>query len=371
MFINQNRLEHLLTPPHYFSPEHHDLELERIFLPSWHLLASKADLPKNGDFLTIEVFGRPLILRNFDGDYRAFINVCAHRHCLLTSVPRGNSTRFVCQYHGWEYNREGRTGRIPDARCFRPWDRENAHLKVVRTETCGDLIFICLDQAAPSLADYLEPYYSIFSQAFASPYRQAWTFHGNYNANWKVFIENSLESYHIPSVHTRTLSKLPPENACSHELTDRYTWFKTLDKSIEPLSWCVRRFGLKTTHTYEHHNLHPHLTFSCSDGLGVIQTVLPTSPTTCRHDAWLFTVRGDTPGWLGEAFGWLLARSMTLYIKAIFREDIAIYADVQRGLQASTVRGVIGTREERVYAFQKYVLDHCTAPAQGRAIALA
>jgi choline monooxygenase len=369
MFINQDRLEHLLTPAQYYSPEQHQLELERLFLPSWHLLASKADLPKNGDFFTVELFGLPLILRNFDGDYRAFINVCAHRHCLLTHVPRGNNPRFVCQYHGWEYNKEGRTGRIPDARCFRPWDRENAQLKTVRTEACGDLIFICLEEGAPSLADQLGPYHLRFAQSFASPYRQARTWDASSRANWKVFIENSLESYHVPIVHPKTFSNLQPEDACEHALTDRYTWYKTIDESLSYLSWCARRFGLPATRTYEHHNIHPNLNFICLDGVRLLMTVFPTSATTCRHRACLFTVRGENPDWFHQVFGWLLAQAITLFVGKVNKEDLAIYPDAQRGMEASTFRGVIGTREERVYVFQKYVFDRCGASAQDRTIA--
>ena len=369
MFINQNRLEHLLTPAQYFSPEQHQLEVEHLFLPIWHLLASKADLPNNGDFITVDLFGRPLILRNFEGDYRAFINVCAHRHCLLTHERRGNNARFVCQYHGWEYNKEGRTGRIPDAHCFRPWDRENARLKAVRTELCGDLIFICLETSAPGLADYLGPYYSRFAQSFASPYRQTWTWDANYLANWKVFIENSLESYHVPIVHAKTFGKLSPEQLIEHELTDRYTSFKTLDESLRFLGWCARRFGLPETRMYEHHNIHPNLNYSCTDGMHLLMTVFPTSATACRHRACLFTVRGENPDWFHQMFGWLLAQALTLFVAQVNKEDIALYLDVQRGMEASAFRGVIGTREERVYVFQKYIIDRCGGPIRDGAVA--
>ena len=361
MFINQNRLEHLLAPAQYFSSEQHELELERLFLPSWHLLASRADLPNDGDFLTVDLFGRPLILRNFDGDYRAFINVCAHRHCLLTHQRRGNNPHFVCQYHGWEYNKEGQTGRIPDARCFRPWDRENAHLKTVRTELCGDLIFICMDNSAPGLAHYLGPYYSRFARSFALPYWQVWTWDASYQANWKIFIENSLESYHVPIVHSKSFGKLAPEQLCEHELTDHYTWYKTVDDSLRILGWSARRFGLPETRTYQHHHVHPNLNFSCLDGVHLLMTVFPTSPTTCRHRACLFTIRGENPGWVRLAFGWFMAKIAILYVQQVNKEDRALYPDVQRGMEASAFRGVIGTREERIYAFQKYVLDRCGA----------
>ena len=49
MFINRHRLAHLLPPSHYFSLEQHELELERLFSPSWHLLATRAELASDGD----------------------------------------------------------------------------------------------------------------------------------------------------------------------------------------------------------------------------------------------------------------------------------------------------------------------------------
>jgi hypothetical protein len=64
-----------------------------------------------------------------------------------------------------------------------------------------------------------------------------------------------------------------------------------------------------------------------------------------------------------------LARIVTLFVGQVNKEDIALYPDIQRGLKASAFRGVIGTREERVYTFQKYVLDRCGAPVRDRAIA--
>lgn len=359
MFVHKSRLEHLLAPSAYRSPEQHRREVDHLFRPTWHLLACKGDLPKNGDFLTIDLFDQPLLLRNFDGDHRCFVNVCAHRHALLTHQPRGNAPRLVCQYHGWEYGKDGRTGRIPDARCFRPWDRENAHLKTVRTETCGDLIFICLDAEAPSLQDHLGSYWALFSAAFSSPYRRAWTSDATYAANWKVFVENSLESYHLPIVHSKTFGKLPAEKDCEHALDERYTSYRTHDESLSFMGWWAERFGAPSTKSYEHHNVHPNLTFSQSDGIRLIMAVFPTSPTTCRHRSILFTLRGDRPGWIGEGSGWLMARGISRFVKKVIQEDVGLYPDVQRGLEASSVRGVIGTREERIYVFQKYVIERC------------
>ena len=357
MFIHKSRLEHLLPPSAYFSAEQHELEVERLFKPGWHFLATTADLPKNGDFVTFELFGQPLILRNFEGRHRCFVNVCAHRHALLTSRARGNTPRLACQYHGWEYGEDGRTRRIPDARCFRPWDRENARLKTVRTETCGELIFVSLAEEGPGLAEFLGPYHAVLAAAFASPYRQCWTWDATYDANWKVFIENTLESYHVPVVHPNTLKKLPPEEISTHELNERYTWYRMEDRSLGFLAWCAKRFGQPATYLYEHHNIHPNINYSTIDGTRVLMSVYPVSPTTCRHRAVLFTIRGDAPGPFREAAGWLLSRVITAFVSKVNREDLGLLPDIQRGLEASHYRGVIGTREERIYAFQKYIVD--------------
>ena len=66
------------------------------------------DLARPGDFLTFDLLETPILLRNFDGELRAFLNVCPHRHSRLTDKPRGNAEKLRCQYHGWEFNADGR-----------------------------------------------------------------------------------------------------------------------------------------------------------------------------------------------------------------------------------------------------------------------
>jgi choline monooxygenase len=360
MFVHKTRLEHLLTPAHYFSPQQHQLELERLFWPSWHVLATRADLPNDGDFITLELFGRPLLLRNFEGDIRAFVNVCAHRHCLLSHVPRGNDPRFRCQYHGWEYGKDGRPVRIPDARCFRPWDRENAQLKTLRTETCGELVFVCLDDAAPGLAEYLGPYHSYCAENFTPSFRQCRIWDQCYDSNWKVVVENWLESYHVPCLHQKTYRTWVAEEKCEHELSERFSCLKAQEDApqVRFLSWYTRRLGMAPALHYTHLHLHPNTTIVVLDGIRAVECAWPTSPTTCWHKMWLFTLRGHKPDWLG-LLGGLIAPAVSWFIGKVLSEDAPIYADVQRGLQASAFRGVIGAREERVYAFQQYVLARC------------
>src|ERR1700722_9739611 len=157
MFIHQNQLRHILRPDQYYSEAQHRTEQRQLFQTAWHPVASIHDLAKPGDFLTCDVLDTPLLLRNFQGELRAFLNVCPHRHSRLTDLPKGNNEHLRCQYHGWEFNKDGKTGQIPEARAFRPWDRENSCLRQFRLETCGELVFVCLSDSAPSLREWLGP----------------------------------------------------------------------------------------------------------------------------------------------------------------------------------------------------------------------
>lgn len=85
MFTSQSKLRYLLSPQHYVAEDHYRLEQSHLFAPSWHLVGTRSELPHHGDFLTTDLFGIPVIVRNFEGQIKAFKNICPHRHSMLTS----------------------------------------------------------------------------------------------------------------------------------------------------------------------------------------------------------------------------------------------------------------------------------------------
>jgi phenylpropionate dioxygenase-like ring-hydroxylating dioxygenase large terminal subunit len=336
--------------------------MERLFLPAWHFAGTTADLPRPGDFLTLEVLGHPVLVRNIDGEIHAFLNACAHRHCLLTHERQGHTAQLRCQYHGWEYTREGRTAQIPDAGCFRPFDRENARLKKFRTATCGQLVFVSLADEGQGLEEYLGDFYPTLTESFAPPFRLGWQWQVDFPANWKVPVENTLEMYHLPCLHRKTFGKYTTEENCTHVLAERsstlqtheyYPWVSGI------LAWMIRRLGGTPTHAYTHHHVHPNFVFIGMDVFRLAEAFVPTSPTTTSQRVWLYTLRGPRKGPLARAVGRLLRWLVVKTTRAILQEDLPIFADVQRGLQASPHRGVLGTIEERVHCFQEYVLRTC------------
>ena len=363
MFVYQNSLRHLLRPEHYCSVSHYDREIAELFRPTWQLVATKSELPGTGDFLTDDLFGRPILIRNCDGHYAAFENICSHRHCLLTHEPSGNSPSLRCQYHGWEYDNQGKTAKIPDARCFRPWDRDNSMLNTFRIESCGDLLFATLSESVPPLKEWLSPFFDETETAFSAPvWQQKHVWEYDASCNWKIPVENTLESYHLPELHKNSLfGFMPTEEDSEHMLSERWTaltysgqggsWLERLQGSVS--QW----LGRKPTLQYRHRHIHPNTILVSSDTINYAQTLIPTSPRTVRIKVRFFGVRGTRRGLLAgliSRIAWRIGRSRTLQVMS---EDLSIYEAQQRGLEASHHPGVIGTREERIHVFQKYILE--------------
>jgi len=361
VFVHQHNLEYLLRPEHYTTPAHLQLEIEKLFLPAWQFVAVKSELPRDGDFITLEMFDRPLLIRNFAGTFVAFENVCAHRHCQLTTLPSGHSPTLRCQYHGWEYDQTGRTARIPDARCFRPWDREHSHLNRYRLEECGDLLFVALNENLPSLRDWLGPMFDTMKSDFALPEFQChWIWEYEAACNWKVPAENTLESYHVPALHQKFYGNFyPSEERSVHVLTPEYTQLTYLsDTRMEAWQARLRRWsGGTPRNEYVHRHIHPNLIVMTTDTYNCLWTYQPLTPRQVRIRFRAFALRGLNRDPITRLGTWVNARLGKRSTLQIHLEDLDVYPAQQRGLEASTHPGVIGTREERIYTFQKYVLD--------------
>src|SRR5207248_4863226 len=127
-------------------------------------------------------------------------------------------------------------------------------------------------------------------------------------------------------------------------------------------NWITRRLGRPVTNEYWHRVLHPHTTGSSLDTIRMMQCVFPTGPRTCRYRSIFFTLRGRRRGPLAWVLYRLLRMAAVAVAKKVFAEDATIYEGVQKGLEASPHRGVIGTREERIYVFQQYVTRECRGP---------
>lgn len=183
------------------------LERERLWPRVWLLAALERDLASSGDYATFEIGAESaLIVRQPDGAIRAHHNVCMHRGNRLCEPGRGTARLFVCRYHGWRYGLDGALVQALDAHTFpQGCPAETLSLRPVRCETWGGFVFVCLDDAAPALHDYLgvlPGHLDAYHFEEMTPLDD-WTI--EIPCNWKTSLDAFNEAYHIAATHPDTL----------------------------------------------------------------------------------------------------------------------------------------------------------------------
>lgn len=176
-------------------------EEEKIFRRTWQVVGHRDQLSKPGDFFTIELLGEPLLLvRGPKGELRCFYNVCRHR----AGPPAegcGSRKLFRCGYHGWTYDLDGKLISAPEFEDVQDFDPAQFTLASVRAEEWSHLIFINFDPQPRPLAEWLG---ELPKQAERFGFTGMKLFERRTYAmkcNWKTYIDNYLEGYHLPSVH--------------------------------------------------------------------------------------------------------------------------------------------------------------------------
>ena len=188
------------------------LENERIFSDSWVFAGFAHELASAGDAVPVTVAGRPVLLvRDAELRVRAFHNVCRHRCLKLVDAP-GNVGRAIrCPYHAWTYGLDGVLHIAPyfggrEPRMTPPgFDRGKHGLVPVRSSTWHDWVFVDLGGAAPPFEDFVAPLRSRLEELDFTRLQHIVTIDfGEVAANWKLFMENFIEPYHVQFVHAAT-----------------------------------------------------------------------------------------------------------------------------------------------------------------------
>ena len=191
---------HYLDNRIYTSPEIFEEERKKIFAKVWQFVCHESEVRDVHDFRSIEIVGTPLIVtRNADGRVRSFLNACSHRGAKIVSLPRGNARTFTCPFHLWAYDTTGRCTSItrPDASLRGGCRKEDMGLREIRTETRKGLVFVCLDEAAPGIDDFLAGCLEPVSPLLTTEPMEVYHYNEMViDANWKNWQEVNSELYH-------------------------------------------------------------------------------------------------------------------------------------------------------------------------------
>ena len=204
-------LEEASTPPASWYTRDDFLAAERqtVFADHWLFALRKNELPKKGEYCTVNVAGQSLIVvRETAGKFHVFRNVCRHKATELVQ-GHGCANEFVCPYHGWTYGTDGELLRAPELGGVKNFNRKEQGLVPVAFEEWGPFVFVALNEPSWKLKTSLQELKSRLDatdwQSLEFVTRRSYEL----QCNWKVFVDNYLDSgYHVAHLHKGLASQL-------------------------------------------------------------------------------------------------------------------------------------------------------------------
>ena len=197
----------------YTDPEIFQLEMERLWARAWVYAGHTSQVPKEGDYLALEVAAKPLIVvRQTDGSVRVLVNRCAHKGTKLVGDAAGSTGKtFRCPYHAWTYRLDGSILNIPLRQGYDGTRLEETQAcrgltAVQNVEIYRGFVFVRLSPEGLGFREYFgDSLSSIDNLADRSPQGELEITGGClrylHNCNWKMFVENLNDTMHPMIAH--------------------------------------------------------------------------------------------------------------------------------------------------------------------------
>jgi len=201
-----------LAPEAFTSRAVFEVEQRAIFAKSWVHVGDLRDVPAPGDYLTSTIGRTPiLVVRGRDGELRGFLNACRHRGAQLLDGKGTCDKQIKCPYHAWSYGLDGKLLGVPYRDEFE-CDVGAMGLIPLRVGVVGPMIFACIAPTAPSLETWVGELANTVVQSGVASWDFAWEKTYEIDANWKLFVENANDGYHIQFVHDVLTDALVPDS---------------------------------------------------------------------------------------------------------------------------------------------------------------
>jgi choline monooxygenase len=323
------RLAWSATPPSswYVEPDLLRLEKQKVFSQCWQLVGRLEQVTEVGQYFTAVIGDEPVIVaRGADHKLRAFSNVCRHR---AGPVATGAGCRksFQCGYHGWSYGLDGHLAGTPEFEGVECFEKGDHGLPQFAVDVWNSLVFVNIDPASMPLEVFLGGIPEKLKARDLSSMRFAERKDWYVDCNWKVYVDNYLEGYHIPIVHPSLNREIDYSKYRTE--TDRYYSIQHSPLKKATASR-IRMSGDSSSDEAQFFWIFPNLMLNVYPDNYSTNLIIPVGPErTLTVFEWYFMdpEKPDVQAKLQETIE---------FSDEIQLEDIRICEAVQRGLRSST-----------------------------------
>ncbi len=196
----------------YYDAGFYQLEVDKLWPHTWQMACRLEQIAEVGDWVEYNNLGKSVIVVRTRDGVKAHHNACRHRGVQLAK-GHGNCSGqgFICPFHGWRWNMEGKNTFVYGRHMFSEQQLEPEGLALVpcRVELWGGCAFINFDNNAPPLREYLGPVAERLDQYQVDKMRAEWWFATVLPANWKIAMEAFMEGYHTMRTHPQLQEATP------------------------------------------------------------------------------------------------------------------------------------------------------------------
>ena len=202
----------------YGDPAQFDRELEGIYRRSPLMVALSVDIPDAGDFTTLDIADRPIIvMRGDNGVARTFLNACRHRGRGITEECFGHARRLTCPYHSWVYDANGKLVGVPGKEGFDDLDVDGL-IEYPTAERAGAVFAVLTVGATFDVDAWLGDMHSALEMLQLDKLYRHDVETKLPSGSWKATADGYLDGYHLGYLHRNTIGEKSITNRNTYDL---------------------------------------------------------------------------------------------------------------------------------------------------------
>ena len=355
-------------------------EAQAVLRSGWMCVAHVSQLPAPGAYRAVDLLGEPMVVvRDEANTVRVLSRVCPHRgtdilHECFNTPREGQAKRLVCPYHAWSFSFDGKLNASPEMHKAEGFNRADWKLGEFRSEVWEGFVFVNMEGNAQPLAEQYEDFRQVIQPWNTADMEVVIELEWECEFNWKVMVENWMESYHHMGIHHDTLQRTMParttwtEPEHPHFIRCHLPFKPEFAARIEadrnggerlPGFSTIEGLTLEQESEWGLFLGHPCFMFLTMRDRVLWYCVEPLSAGLCKLKTLTLVPRGSK----SHPYFAAAIESETKMLSDFHSQDMQVSTAVQRGLASgSAVRGRLSHLEEPVWLIQRYL----AARLQGR-----